>query len=94
MTVYPEHEKLRSVAEQSQVCGEFLDWLANEKCLHLAEWVDGGPGYRSQILMCASYSTQRLLAEFFEIDLDALEREKRAMLEDLVTFKAKRLGES
>lgn len=26
---YPEHEKLRFISDQSQACGEFLDWLSS-----------------------------------------------------------------
>lgn len=37
----PEHDKLREVAEFSQKCGEFLEWLSDDKKLTLArecEW--------------------------------------------------------
>lgn len=27
MSTYPEHDKLRAIADKSQVCGEFIDWL-------------------------------------------------------------------
>ena len=32
---YPEHEKLQAVKEQSQTCGELLEWLQSEKGWHL-----------------------------------------------------------
>lgn len=63
---YPEHEKLRLVSEKSQACGEFLDWLIERGW----EPREGG-----------SANVRKLLAEFFEIDQELLEREKEHMLE-------------
>ncbi len=64
---YPEHEKLQLVKEKTQACGEFLDWLIEEK-----GWEPRGGG---------GANVRRLLAEFFEIDQDLIEREKEHMLE-------------
>jgi len=71
---YPMHEKLKTVATLSQICGEFLEWL---ECrgLRLAKWEEDG-----ETLVPTQTSRTQLLAEFFEIDLDALEQEKRHML--------------
>lgn len=77
---YPEHEKLGAVHEQSQVIGEFLDHcgyrlckLRKVECEFCGEpedaWVPVGEGI------------QAILADYFEIDLDVLEAEKRAMLD-------------
>lgn len=30
-SAYPEHDKLRKISDRSQACGEFLDWLEEEK---------------------------------------------------------------
>jgi hypothetical protein len=86
-TFYPEHEKLKKVSEKSQVIGEFIDWLGErDDPIHLAHWVESG---RSTVhgpeheLVYARVPINRLLAEFFGIDLDCLEDEKRAMLDDL-----------
>ena len=73
---YPEHEKLHAVREQSQAIGEFLEWVNTEK-----GWMLGV--YEGERMYPASYSINALLAEFFGIDPDLLEREKRAMLESL-----------
>ena len=71
---YPEHIKLKAVAEKTQAISEFLSWCADEKDIYLGEHVDGselnGPG-----------RTQELIAEFFDIDQSKIETEKRAMLE-------------
>jgi hypothetical protein len=70
---FPEHEKLRAISDQSQVCGEFLDWLRDEKGIHLCTWdYDDGPEL-------AYESTNGLLAEFFGIDLKKINDEKDAM---------------
>lgn len=74
---YPEHEKLALVKDKSQAIGEFLDWLS-ERGIRLAQQ-DQGRRYDE------FWPIQRdkigLIAEFFEIDLNVLEDEKRAMLE-------------
>jgi hypothetical protein len=129
---YPEHEKLKAIADQSQICGAFYDWLQEEKCVDMVQrydyerdedgckvWrdFDGNirddytdpdhmPGWGTKahkameqmrddlgmdcrlvpkpggpIDMPIRQPIQSLLAEFFEIDEDKLEAEKRAMLE-------------
>ncbi len=64
MNDYPEHRKLSKIQKDSQVCGEFLDWLENE----LGVVVD------------ACFASPDLLNEYFDIDSEALEAEKQAML--------------
>ena len=75
---YSEHEKLKEIQDQSQIIGEFLEWLGYEheyficeKLGQLQEWYP------------ISQNHQKLLAQFFDIDLDKLEQEKRQMLEEL-----------
>lgn len=74
---YTEHEKLKLVADQSQKCGEFIEWLAT-KDMCLGRWP-----INSDRLMPASYDINALLAEFFEIDQVKLEAEKQHMLANL-----------
>jgi len=52
---YPEHDRLAAISDQSQVCGEFLEWLQSEG-LHLMRWRTGltdtmacGPGWPSAV---------------------------------------------
>jgi hypothetical protein len=73
---YPEHDKLQEVAAKSQVCAEFIEWLGYEKGIVLAKWI------RGEHLVQPGDPIDKLLAEFFEIDLAKIEREKRAMLSD------------
>jgi hypothetical protein len=77
---YPEHEKLNAVKAKSQAIGEFLEWLQHERfqrvtlCLEADDEEEFYPFH---------YSTEHLLAEFFKIDLNKIEAEKRAMLETM-----------
>ena len=93
-TKYPEHEKLKAVVAQSQTVGAFLDWLRDEKGISLAvqhahneSCSEGGRwarcGYSNGDYAPAFASTRNLLAEFFEIDEEKIENEKRAMLAEL-----------
>jgi len=76
MPTYPEHEKMQAVVEQSQSIGEFLDWLLNEKSIVLSQYLNPD----SERLTPINPNTQDLLAEYFDIDLDKIEKEKRQML--------------
>ena len=70
---YPECEKMAKVQSESQAIGAFLDWLGSEKSVYLAGSEDMDVPF--------NYQKEELLAEFFEIDLKKVEREKRHMLE-------------
>ena len=78
---YPEHEKLDAVKDRSQVIGEFLDHMG-ELGWHLAEYVTF-KGYDEDQLVPVRQSIIQVLAKYFNVDLDRLEDEKRAMLESL-----------
>lgn len=73
---YPEHEKVAEVHERSQAIGEFIEWLGYEKDIRLCQL---GHGDR---FWPASESIERLLAEHFDIDLEALSQEKDRMVEE------------
>lgn len=75
---YPEHEKLLKVKDQSQVCGEFLDWLQGGG-YHLGRYNEEG----TRLYTHTVPHLTKLLAEFFQIDQAKLEEEKRAMLDEL-----------
>jgi hypothetical protein len=84
MSDYPEHEKLKKIQERSQACGEFLEWLQDEKNLVLCHRPDFETEEDEEDqegeYFPAPISKMRLLAEFFDIDLDKLEDEKQAIL--------------
>lgn len=75
---YPEHEKLHAVRDHSQAIGEFLDWTQCEG-VHFGRYDDSIQD--GQVLQILHYQIPDLLAEYFGIDLDTLESEKRAMLD-------------
>ena len=81
---YPECEKLQKVKDKSQAIGVFLDWIRNEKEISFCKWQEDeediaeGTGYYPIFT-----DTEKLLAEFFEIDLDKVEEERRTILENL-----------
>lgn len=74
--LYPEHVKLNRIADVSQLCGEFLDWIKTH-------WTLCDYDEKSEKFYPSHQSTIDLLAKFFGIDLDKIEAEKRAMLESL-----------
>lgn len=72
---YPEHDKMYDVKELSQAIGEFLEMSGYDLC---------EPTGRDYIpYVPVNKSITEILAEWFEIDLDKLEKEKRQMLEQL-----------
>ena len=95
---YPEHEKLHVIKDQSQACGDFLDWLGSEKRIVLArehqhdEGCYDDPTSKNRQRLCGLMKNElafivvdkvKLLAEYFEIDQAKLEAEKVAMLEEM-----------
>jgi hypothetical protein len=75
MTLYPEHEKLEKISDKSQAIGEFLDWLRSKYTLcKYDELRFGGTWWPVTV------DVQDLLAEYFEIDRQKIEFEKRLML--------------
>jgi hypothetical protein len=76
---YPEHEKLGKIKDQSQAVGEFLEWASSGiRDYRICEF-DRSLDRWFPIMI----STEKLLAEFFGINLDRLEKEKLAMLDEL-----------
>lgn len=74
---FSEHEKLKGVRDKSQACGEFLEWLGSEGYSLCRYDSDQDRYYPS------SYRAPDLLARFFDIDQNKLEKEKREMLDML-----------
>ena len=72
---YPEHEKLKKVQPFTQRCGEFIDWLRDDKKISLVKFDE-----EEKVYYYIHILTDKLLAEFFEIDQNKIEAEKQAML--------------
>jgi len=97
MNEYPEHDKLMKVQANSQACGEFLDWLLGRYTIgEYHEHTDAcwppdenhterrrTCGYSDDVLYPAGIDVRKLLAQFFGIDEDKLEDEKREMIDQL-----------
>ncbi len=84
MNVYPEHEKMKAVSDESQVIGAFLDWIQNERepTLQLCSMrtIFHGADVR---FTPTQKSIEQILADYFNINLEKIELEKRAMLEEM-----------
>ena len=75
----PELDKMLKVKEQSQICGEFLEFLKSKY-----DMFDRKVPREDNIYLRGTsdyINNEKLLAEFFEIDLNKAEEEKRALLE-------------
>jgi hypothetical protein len=94
----PECDKVAAAHEKSQLIGEFIDEFLPSKGIVLAKrhehsdgcYADDDPDHEEEIcglesgdLLPSHCSVTSLLAEFFKIDLDKVEAEKRKILEDL-----------
>lgn len=90
MTTYPELEKLQAVKEKSQEIGFFLEMLLGKYTLcefkNEETWYD--QEFDEEFSNPEGYypirrSIQDLLAEYFEIDMDKVEAERRQILKEL-----------
>lgn len=75
---YPEHEKMATVTEHSQIIGEFLDFGLPVLGLRLCQF-----DFETNQFFLAGMTIEQILAAYFEINLDKIEEEKRHMLEEL-----------
>lgn len=75
---YPLKDRLDSVSDLTHTIASFLEWTEQKKGLCLCEPYK--PQYAWYVPIHAS--REKLLMEFFDIDLSALENEKRQMVEE------------
>ena len=80
---YPECEKMAKVSDKSQTIGEFLDWLRGEAGYIIAEYGADSDKDRDEGPFPIHKSIEQLLADYFEIDLNKVETEKRKMLDKI-----------
>lgn len=96
---FPEHKKAALIKEESQAVGSFLDWLQNQRGLtlcilheHSKECYEGEDEEDGNVIcgthdgedyVPAHVTIEKLLAEYYKIDLDVLEDEKMFMLKQL-----------
>ncbi len=67
---------------QSELLGKFYDWLIEEGYV-FAKWSPSENKYGDTELFPVSINPNQLFAEFFKIDLNKIEEERRAILEEL-----------
>lgn len=94
MVEYPEHEKLHKVNDKSQTIGEFVEWMRDSKQAYFAtehehtESCEDDDGdlqcdLKESELIPVRTPITKLLAEFFQIDLDKIDIEKESMLQSI-----------
>jgi hypothetical protein len=66
--IYTEHEKLQKIQEKSQAIGDFYHWCLNKCYLHS---------------FLKNKKLEDVLAEYFDINLERLDYEKKIMLDNL-----------
>lgn len=78
----PTLDKMVEIQEQSQLCGEFLDWFLRKYTVFDRKQKRESP--YANVMGNGDYiNKEKLLAEFFDIDLDEAEREKDMLLQSL-----------
>jgi hypothetical protein len=83
---WPEHDKQQQVSWLSQYVGDFLDWLTNERQLHICRLVntnEGNPRWEHWEYVDEPMTLRRineLLGEYFGVDQKVIDAEKDEML--------------
>lgn len=80
----PELDKLHKVTDESQGIGAFLDWL-REQGLTLCKY------YVDETYEPCGLPAEKLLADYYKIDLEEVEQERRDLLDWLRDENAERL---
>lgn len=76
----PTLDKMLEIQKESQLCGEFLEWLQNKYAMFELNVPREEPSYYGT----GDYiNIEKLLAEFFEIDLEEAEREKQMLFRSI-----------
>lgn len=78
----PECQKLADVSKESDKIGTFLDWLSRETQYSFGKWIqDDEYGDVFVRVHMGDRLINELLAQYFEIDLNKVEKERSALLE-------------
>lgn len=78
--------RMLEIREQSQFCGEFLEWLQSKYTMYDKKIKHESP-FMDVMRDTGDYiNTEKLLAEFFDIDLDEVEKEKEMCLKTVVEY--------
>lgn len=78
----PTLDRMLEIQEQSELCGEFLDWFLHKYAVFERRQKRESPFVNPD--GASDYiNKERLLAEFFDIDLDEAEMEREHILKSL-----------
>lgn len=78
----PTLDRILEIQEYSELCGEFLDWFLCKYAVFERKQKRESPFVNAY--GAGDYiNKEKLLAEFFEIDLEEAEREKQSIIESL-----------
>ena len=80
-TQFPQLSKMHTVQDQSHSIGDFIEWLS-ENGMAICTLQEG---LRGTNFYPVADSLETLLSKYFEIDLNAVERERRAVLASCAT---------
>lgn len=81
----PTLSKMLEIQEDSQLCGEFLDFLLNRFSMFDRKLTRETP--YMDVMGTGDYiNKEKLLAEFFDIDLEEAEKEKQQCLQAVVDY--------
>lgn len=81
-SLYPEHDKLTAVQNEYNTMRDFLEWLGERK-MSFAEYREFEHLRSPQLVSLTPIEADEVIATFFGIDLDAIEAERRTMLDNL-----------
>lgn len=90
---YSEHDKVRTVKEDSQKLGEFLEWMESREIV-FAVWIKSDNIWQEDELRPFHINIEQLLADFFKIDLKKLQTESEQMYAEIVALNQKREEEN
>jgi hypothetical protein len=85
-TPTPELDKMKAVQDKSQAIGEFLEHLGEKGlviCCYASRQDEEKTGYEEGDLIPLHNSIEKNLADYFGIDLNKVEQERRALLDEL-----------
>lgn len=78
----PTLDRMLEIQEQSNLCGEFLDWVLRKYTLFDRTQERESPF--ADVMGAGDYiNKEKLLAEFFNIDLEEAEKERQALLDSM-----------
>lgn len=78
----PTLDRMVEIQEQSQLCGEFLDWFLRKYTVFDRKQKRESPF--ADVMGNGDYiNKEKLLAEFFDIDLVEAEKERQAILNNI-----------